>query len=100
MGKGHLRLVVSNGKVLEEKHFYSNWEKLKDFIECIFVSKNEKIILIKDSLIQIYKDYEETTGIVDVPYFVRADIRMSQIIKDNKVDYYYGILKKFRNNRN
>jgi len=74
-------------------------EKFKDFFECIFLTKNEKIYIIKDILIKIYRDYEESTGYIDIPYFVRAEIRISKIIQDNKVNYYYNRLKKFKNNK-
>ncbi|MBQ9246561.1 hypothetical protein IJ182_09875 [bacterium] len=97
MKKGHLRLVISNENNEEKKEMADYWKRLKNFVECIFISKNEKIILIKDSLIKIYRDYEKTTGIVDIPYFVRADIRISQIIKEKKINYYYTRLKKFNN---
>ena len=99
MKKRHLRLVISNGENEDKGNVSEYWNKFKDFIECISLSKNEKIIIIKDCLIKIYKDYEETTGIIDVPYFVRADIRMSQIIKDRKINYYYNRLKKFRDKK-
>ena len=97
MKRRHLRLVISNEEISRKKSFREYLQQLKDFFECILLSKNEKIIIIKDSLIKIYKDYEETTGIIDIPYFVRADIRMSQIIRDKKINYYYNRLKKFHN---
>ncbi len=64
----------------------------------MLISKEEKIFIIKAGLIKLYKDYEETTGIDDIPYFVRADIKLSQIIKDRKIDYYYNRLKRLGNN--
>ena len=98
MKKGHLRLVFSNEDKYENciKKGYLN--KIKDCFNDILLSKSEKIIIIKDCLIKIYRDYEETTGIMDIPYFVKADIRLSKIVKDKKVNYYYSRLKKFRNN--
>ena len=69
-------------------------ERIKDFFDCIFVSENKKIYLIKDSLIRLYKVYEDTTGVIDVPYFVKAERRVSQIIKSGKINYYYKKLKK------
>ena len=97
MKKGHLRLVFSKeyeGRKDSGKRYLS---KIKDHFKDILLSKNEKIIIIKGCLIKIYRDYEETTGIIDIPYFVRADIRLSQIIRDKKINYYYNRLKKFRN---
>lgn len=97
MKKGHLRLVFSNENKCKNcsKKRYLN--KIKDCFNDIFLSKNEKIIIIKDCLIKIYRDYEETTGIIDIPYFVKADLRLSKIVKDKKINYYYNRLKKFRN---
>lgn len=97
MKKGYLRLVISNDKNDVNNQSLRYWNKLKNFVECIFLSRIEKIIIIKDSLIRIYRDYERTTGIVDIPYFVRADIRISQIIREKKINYYYNRLKKFAN---
>ena len=57
---------------------------------------NEKIYILKDILIKIYRDYEITTGIIDEPYFIRAEKKIKRIIREKKVDYYYNLLKKFR----
>ena len=67
MKRGHLRLVFSNENKCNTglKKYCLN--KIKDCIDCILRSKSEKIIIIKDCLIKIYRDYEETTGIIDVP---------------------------------
>lgn len=100
MKQRHLRLVVSRCKECEKDSvFTSGLEKFKDFFDCIFLTKNEKIYIIKDILIKIYRDYEQSTGNIDIPYFVRAEIRMSKIIQDKKVNYYYNRLKKFKNNK-
>ncbi len=72
---------------------------IKDIIEDLFVSENVKIYIIKDVLIKIYKDYEITTGIKDIPYFEKAELRICKIVIDNKVDYYYRKLKRFENNK-
>ena len=99
MKKRHLRLVVSHCKTTNKNALKPRvLSKLKDFFDGVFLSKNEKIYIIKDILIKIYRDYEQTTGFVDIPYFVRAESRISQIIKDKKVDYYYNKLKKFQRN--
>lgn len=95
--KNHLRLIVSKeeqcGQKYEKYEFFNNFfDKLKSF----FVSKNEKIFLLKEALINIYRDYEISTGIVDEPYFIKADKKIGRIIRENKVDYYYSLLKKFR----
>ena len=92
MKKRHLRVI--DGSKQNNIHNVSYSERIKDFFDCIFISENKKIYLIKDSLIRLYKDYEETTGIVDIPYFVKAERRISQIIKSGKINYYYNKLKK------
>ena len=37
-----------------------------------------------------------STGIIDEPYFIRAEKKIKRIIREKKVDYYYNLLKKFR----
>lgn len=95
MKNRHLRLVVSNAENSNTTDCSSDYKDyIKDFFNGLFVSKNEKIYIIKDCLTKIYKDYEDTTGIIDVPYFVKAERRISQIIKSGKINYYYNKLKK------
>ncbi len=97
MKERHLRLVYSHDEEDKKTDFSVNFfEKMKDFFDCITLSKHEKIYIIKDVLIKIYRDYEKTTGIIDIPYFVRAEHRISQIIKDRKINYYYIRLKSFK----
>ena len=96
----HLRLVVSHDKKCKNSALFSgNLNKLKERLKCIFISKNEKIYILKDILIKIYRDYEITTGIIDEPYFIRAEKKIRRIIREEKVDYYYNLLKKFQNNK-
>lgn len=75
--------------------------RLSDIMKKIFIrrfkSKKEKIYILKDTLIKIYRDYEKTTGIRGVPYYIRAEIKLNTIIKERKVDYYYNLLYKLRN---
>ena len=95
----HLRLVVINNfECTKNSLEFKYLRKLKDFIENIFVSKNEKIYILKDILIKLYRDYEESTGIIDEPYFVKAEKRICKMIRDNKINYYYNRLKKFKRN--
>lgn len=93
----HLRLVVSRDVECNKKE---SWAKYfigtKEFLQNIFISKNEKIYILKNILIDLYKDYEITTGIVDEPYFIRAEKKIRRIIREKKVDHYYKLLKKFR----
>lgn len=96
----HLRLVVSHDKKSKKNAvFKSHLEKLKEYLKSIFISKNEKIYVLKDILIKIYRDYEITTGIIDEPYFIRAEKKIRRIIREKKVDYYYNLLKKFHTNK-
>ncbi len=94
MKRGHLHLVANNAQT--EKLRLK--EKIQNYLNDIFISRNEKIFILKDSLINIYRDYEITTGIKDIPYFVKAESKLRQIIQENKVNYYYNRLKKFRKN--
>ncbi len=94
----HLRLVTS--RAIKHKERTSLFEKIENVAENIksaFVSENEKIYVLKDILLKIYRDYEITTGIIDEPYFIKAEKKMRRIIREHKVDYYYNLLKKFRN---
>ncbi len=93
----HLRLVVShavecNKKESVWKHICNLTEKIKNS----FISENEKIYTLKDTLIKMYRDYEITTGIIDEPYFIKAEKRIRRIIREGKVNYYYNLLKKVR----
>ncbi len=99
MRKRHLRLIFSREENWRDYNKINYLEKIKDFFECILLSKHEKIVILKYCLIKIYRDYEQSSGIIDIPYFVKADIRMSQIVKDKKIDYYYNRLKKFRDTK-
>ena len=63
----HLRLVTS--RVAEHKEKTSLFERIENVAENIksaFVSENEKIYVLKDILLKIYRDYEITTGIIEL----------------------------------
>lgn len=93
----HLRLIVSNNvRIYEENSLKKRFENLIRKIENIFTSRTEKILVLKEILMNIYKDYEITTGIVDEPYFLKAEKKISRIIREKKIDYYYNLLRKFR----
>ncbi len=94
----HLRLVVSHAIECKEKTgLMKQFCNFKERVKSFFVSENEKIYILKDILIKIYRDYEITTGIIDEPYFIKAEKKIRKIIRERKVDYYYNLLKKFRN---
>jgi hypothetical protein len=96
MKNRHLRLVVSNEEKCMKKDFLLGLIlTLKNYFSGLFISKNEKIYVIKDVLIKIYRDYELSTGNIDIPYFVRAENKISAIIKEKKINYYYRKLKNF-----
>lgn len=100
MKKRHLRLVGPDMvNCTKRAIFREHWECFKDNVLCRLISKREKIYTLKDFLIKIYRDYEITTGISEVPYYVRAEMKISKIIQENKVDYYYNLFKKFRKDR-
>lgn len=93
----HLRLVVSNNCRVEEVHTIRvKIQKFLNKLESLFTSRTEKILVLKETLMNIYRDYEITTGIIDEPYFLKAEKKISRIIRENKVDYYYDLLRKFR----
>ena len=94
----HLRLVTSNAiKHKKKTNLLEKIVNLHENIKSAFVSENEKIYVLKDILIKIYRDYEFSTGIIDEPYFIKAEKKMKRIIREKKIDYYYNLLKKFRN---
>ena len=97
MKERHLRLIhPGNGLYAKSNSNIGLCEKIKDIISDFLISKNEKIYIIKDILVKIYRDYEQTTGVSDIPYFEKAEKRIDKIIKDNKVNYYYNKLKRFK----
>lgn len=94
----HLRLVTSRAVAQNEKtSLFEKLEIIVNNIKSAFVSENEKIYVLKDIINRIYRDYEITTGIIDEPYFIKAEKKLRRIIREHKVDYYYNLLKKFRN---
>ena len=93
MKKKHLKLIVSNNYDCSKR---AGIEGLKEKVKNLFISKREKIYILKDILIKIYRDYEITTGYDFEPYYIRAENKLQTIIKDKKVDYYYNLLKKFQ----
>ena len=94
----HLRLVTSRAGAQNEKtSLFEKLEIIVNNIKSAFVSENEKIYVLKDIINRIYRDYEITTGIIDEPYFIKAEKKLRRIIREHKVDYYYNLLKKFRN---
>ncbi len=98
MKERHLRLInFCEKKYAKKSSARTNFLTIKDFMDNLFLSKYEKIYILKDILIRLYKEYEETTGIMDIPYFVKAEKRICRIIKERKVDYYFNRLKRFRN---
>lgn len=97
--KKHLKLVYSKGNSIQEKvpnEFILNFKfNLGD----VFVSKKEKIFILKEELLNLYRDYEISTGYREEPYFIRAEKKIKRIIRENKVNYYYNLFKKFNNKK-
>ena len=77
-----------------KKYGTNFFTKIKNNIKVILFPKYKKAQKLKKLLIKLFKDYEETTGINDIPYWQKAETMMEKILKENKVDYYYDRLKK------
>lgn len=98
MKERHLRLVASSCEKTEQKTFLIRLiETFNNFTDSILTPENEKIYTIKEVLIKLYKDYEISTGIIDPPYYIKAEKRMIRIVKEKKIDHYYNMLKKYQN---
>lgn len=74
--------------------------KILEFYEDFFVSKREKVYVLKDIITRIYRDYEISTGINDIPYFIKSENKIREIVAEGSVEYYYKKLKKFRRDGN
>lgn len=94
--KRHLTLVYSS----KEKTNNEESNKLKSLFENIkffFIPQNQKIESLRLILLNMYRDYEITSGQSEIPYFVRAENKINQIIQEGKVNYYYKRLRRFQN---
>ena len=93
--RGHLHLVSSSVRENDKQTFFINHigEVIKR-LNCIFISEKEKIYMIKDALVRLYRDYEITTGYNCEPYFIRAEKKLRRIIREKKVNHYYNLLKR------
>lgn len=99
MAKRHLKLVSSNDCSCDKTFdFTGMMTNCIEYIKNKTISKREKIYVLKDALIKLYRDYEITTGISDIPYYERAELKISEIIQENKIDYYFKLLEKIRKN--
>ena len=97
MKERHLRLVNSQCQAVGKPCIYIKFlECIKDFLDKFFISKQEKIYIIKDILIDLYKEYEITTGNRCTPYYVKAEKRIIKIKKERKIDHYYKLFKKYK----
>ena len=97
--KKNLKLVYSRGTSIlpkEEEKYLLNF-KLN--IGSLFISKKEKIFILKEELLNLYRDYELSTGFAEEPYFIRAEKKIKRIIRENKVNYYFNLFKKFNNKK-
>ncbi len=93
--KRHLTLVYSSKEKSDEKKI-SKIKSLFNNIRFLFISQNQKIESLRIILLNMYRDYEITSGQADVPYFVRAENKINQIIQEGKVNYYYKKLRRFQ----
>ncbi len=100
MRKRHLRLVAYHNVCCGRKDLFKIYlEKIKERFKSTFTSKKKKIYELNSILINIFKEYEISTGMIDLPYFLRAEEAINKIIKEKKVDYYYELFEKFRKNK-
>lgn len=95
--KKNLKLVYSRGASIANQRPKDYLLKFKLNFGSIFISKKEKIFTLKEELLNLYRDYEITTGYNEEPYFIRAEKKIRRIIRENKVNYYYNLFKKFNN---
>ena len=94
MKKNHLKLVSSRDTSHENKKKIFN---LNFDFSSIFISRKEKINILKEELLSLYRDYELSTGYREEPYFIRAEKKIRRIIREKKVNYYFNLFKKFNN---
>ena len=94
--KRHLTLVYSNKeRITKEKS--NKLQSLVEDIKFLFIPQNQKIESLRLILLNMYRDYEITSGQSEIPYFVRAENKINQIIQEGKINYYYKKLRRFQN---
>lgn len=94
--KRHLTLVYSNKeRITKEKS--NKLQSLVEDIKFLFIPQNQKIESLRLILLNMYHDYEITSGQSEIPYFVRAENKINQIIQEGKINYYYKKLRRFQN---
>ena len=95
MKKGHLKLVVpSKNDETENPDLKTILADTYDNLKCMITPKREKIYVLKDYLTKLYRDYEISTGFCEIPYYVRAELKISEIIQKNKLNYYFKMFEK------
>lgn len=97
MNKRHLKLIVSEKTEMAKKpDLKVIFDNAKENVKCLVTSKREKIFVLKDYLIKLYRDYEVTTGFCEIPFYTRAELKISEIIQEDKVDYYFKMFEKIK----
>jgi len=97
MKKRHLKLIVSEDtNKVKNPDVKLIFENAKETVKCIVTSRREKIFVLKDYLIKLYRDYEITTGFCEIPFYTRAELKISEIIQNDKVDYYFKLFEKIK----
>ena len=95
MLKSNTGLKYSLNYYCEEKSSFVKFiTKLKDVIKYNVILRNKKLYILKGITARFYKDYEESTGIIDIPYYKKTEMMLEKIAKENKIDYYYEKLKR------
>lgn len=97
--KKNLKLVYSRGASISKKEKKNYLLNFKLNIGSIFISKKQKIFILKEELLNLYRDYEVSTGYVDEPYFIKAEKKIRRIIREDKVNYYFNLFKKINSKK-
>lgn len=97
--KKNLKLVYSRGVSISKKKRKNYFFNFRLNIKNFFISKEEKIFILKEELLNLYRDYELSTGYSEEPYFIRAEKKIRRIIREDKVNYYFNLFKKFNSKK-
>lgn len=97
MKQRHLKLVYSNNEIQTTKeNFLAKLQSFCDDFRFMFISQNKKIESLRNILLNMYRDYEISSGESDIPYFIKAENKINKILQEGKINYYYKKLRKFQ----
>ena len=95
-----LRLVVSNNEPKEqkkpkEKSIFNGLKKRLIFQIPFITTKAAKIALIRIFYMKKYRIEDmKAPELISIPYFLRAEQKISEIIKENTIDFEYNKVRK------